>query len=36
MLPEGFVYLDEAVPGTLSDAKYAGHDNFVGEPDFSA
>lgn len=32
MLPEGFVYLDEAVPGTLSDAKYAGHDNFVGEP----
>lgn len=32
MLPEGFVYLDEAVPGALSDAKYAGHDNFVGEP----
>ena len=32
MLPDGFVYLDEAVPGTLSDAKYAGSDNFVGEP----
>ena len=32
MLPEGFVYLDEAVPGSLSDAKYAGRDNFVGAP----
>ncbi len=32
MLPEGFVYLDEAVPGTLTDAKYAGADNFVGAP----
>ena len=32
MLPEGFVYLDEAVPGTLTDAKYAGSDNFVGAP----
>ena len=32
MLPEGFVYLDEAVPGSLSDAKYAGSDNFVGAP----
>ena len=32
MLPDGFVYLDEAVPGALSDAKYAGADNFVGEP----
>ena len=32
MLPEGFVYLDEAVPGVLWDAKYAGEDNFVGEP----
>ena len=32
MLPEGFVYLDEAVPGTWSDAKYASCDNFVGEP----
>ena len=32
MLPEGFVFLDEAVPGSLSDAKYAGCDNFVGAP----
>ncbi len=32
VLPEGFVYLDEAVKGVLWDAKYAGDDNFVGEP----
>lgn len=32
MLTRGFVYLDEAVPGVLWDAKYAGCDNFVGEP----
>ena len=32
MLEKGFVYLDEAVPGVLWDAKYAGEDNFVGEP----
>ena len=32
MLPKGFVYLDEAVPGVYWDAKYAGCDNFVGEP----
>lgn len=32
MLPKGFVYLDEAVPGTLSDAKYAGANNFIGAP----
>lgn len=32
MLLDGFVYLDEAVPGVLWDAKYAGSDNFVGEP----
>lgn len=32
MLPDGFVYLDEAVVGVLWDAKYAGEDNFVGEP----
>lgn len=32
MLHEGFVYLDEAVPGVLWDAKYAGCDNFVGSP----
>lgn len=28
----GFVYLDEAVPGALWDAKYAGNDNFLGRP----
>lgn len=32
MLISGFVFLDEAVPGVLWDAKYAGEDNFVGEP----
>lgn len=32
MLPEGFVYLDEAVPSSLSDAKYATSDNFTGRP----
>ena len=32
MLPDGFVYLDETVPDSVSDAKYAGSDNFVGEP----
>ena len=32
MLPDGFVYLDEAVEGVFWDAKYAGCDNFVGEP----
>ena len=32
MLPDGFVYLDEAVDGVLWDANYAGYDNFVGEP----
>ena len=32
MLIDGFVYLNEAVPGVLWDAKYAGSDNFVGEP----
>ena len=29
-LPEGFVYLDEAVPGVYWDAKYAAEDNFTG------
>lgn len=32
MLPEGFVYLDEALPGVSWDAKYAGYDNFTGSP----
>lgn len=31
-LPEGFVYLDEAVPSIVTDARYAGRDNFVGAP----
>lgn len=29
-LPDGFVYLDEAVPGVYWDAKYASEDNFTG------
>lgn len=32
MLPKGFVYVDEAVPGVRWDAKYAGCDNFMGRP----
>lgn len=32
MLPKGFVYLDEALPGIRWDAKYAGSDNFIGRP----
>jgi D-alanyl-D-alanine dipeptidase len=31
-LPEGVVYLDEAVPGVYWDAKYASSDNFTGAP----
>ena len=31
-LPEGFVYLDEAVPGVYWDAKYASSENFTGAP----
>lgn len=31
-LPEGFVYLDEAVPAIQIDLKYAGEDNFMGRP----
>jgi D-alanyl-D-alanine dipeptidase len=31
-LPEGFVYLDEAVSGVYWDAKYASADNFTGAP----
>ncbi|XID94810.1 M15 family metallopeptidase [Paenibacillaceae bacterium WGS1546] len=30
-LPDGFVYLDEAVPGALFDIRYFTDDNFVGE-----
>ena len=29
---EGFVYLDEFIPGLRWDAKYAGCDNFMGRP----
>ena len=32
MLPNGFVFMDEIIPGILWDAKYAGEDNFVGQP----
>ncbi len=31
-LPDGFAYLDEAVPGVYWDAKYASSDNFTGTP----
>ena len=31
-LPEGLCYLDEALPGILWNARYAGNDNFVGAP----
>ena len=31
-LPAGFVYLDEAVPEVIINARYAGSDNFVGAP----
>jgi D-alanyl-D-alanine dipeptidase len=30
-VPDGFVYLDEAVPGIVVDLHYYGSDNFVGE-----
>lgn len=29
-LPDGFVYLDEAVPGLVVDLRYFGNDNFLG------
>ncbi len=31
-LPDGFVYLAEVAPRVLIDARYAGPDNFVGQP----
>ena len=31
-MQRGFVWLDEAVPGILWDAKYATSDNFTGAP----
>lgn len=32
MTEDGFVYLDEALPGARWDAKYPGPDNFMGRP----
>lgn len=29
-LPEGFVYIDELIPDSIIDAKYAGTENFMG------
>lgn len=31
-LPDGFVYVDEIVPGLFVDLKYCSRDNFLGEP----
>ena len=31
-LPDGFVYIDESVPGIRLDTRYAGSNNFVGRP----
>ncbi len=31
-LPEGFVYLDQAIPGLVMDLRYITEHNFVGEP----
>lgn len=31
-MPEGFIYVDEVVEGVLLDIRYAGENNFVGEP----
>ena len=31
-LPEGFVFLDEAVPGLQVDMRYSGSNNFLGRP----
>lgn len=31
-LPEGFVYIDDVVPGVRQDLRYAGSNNFVGRP----
>lgn len=30
-LPDGFVYVDEHVPGVVVDLRYAGTDNFIGD-----
>jgi len=31
-LPEGFVYVDELVPGLVQEIRYAGSNNFMGRP----
>ncbi|MUP47004.1 peptidase M15 [Gramella sp. BOM4] len=31
-LPEGFVYLDEKIPGIVYNIRYAGSHNFIGKP----
>lgn len=31
-LPEGFVYLDEEIPGIVCEIRYTGENNFIGRP----
>lgn len=31
-LPDGFVYIEDQIPGIVIDLRYAGHDNFMGVP----
>ncbi|GAA4325923.1 M15 family metallopeptidase [Christiangramia aestuarii] len=31
-LPEGFVYVDEVIPGIVQEIRYAGDYNFIGKP----
>lgn len=31
-LPDGFVYLDEVIPGLVQEMRYAGNNNFIGRP----
>ena len=31
-LPEGFVYINEKIPGVVYDIRYAGNNNFIGRP----
>lgn len=31
-LPEGFVYIDEEIPGVVYEIRYAGNNNFIGMP----
>lgn len=31
-IPEGFVYLDQKIPGIVYDIRYAGSNNFMGRP----